>query len=102
MKTSDIKIGETYMFFATDSPARKHLEGCAFKVIEIKPVWRRSGRMSRKVKRFFNEDGIGARADELEEFNFESNEPNPRRFLNLFCNYKNVCNLDASNKLTTK
>jgi hypothetical protein len=65
MKSSDIKTGETYMFVATDSPARKHLEGQPFTVYEIKAVWRRI-RGTRKVKRFFNEDGVGARADELE------------------------------------
>lgn len=65
MRGSEIKQGETYMFVATDSPARKHLEGQPFTVVEIKAVWRRV-RGTRKVKRFFNEDGVGARADELE------------------------------------
>jgi hypothetical protein len=67
MNTKDIKQGETYMFVGTESPARKHLEGEPFTVVEIKAVWRRMQRKgSRKVKRFFNADGVGARADELE------------------------------------
>lgn len=65
MKSSQIKVGETYMFVATDNPARKHLEGQPFEVTEIKAVFRRI-RGTRKVKRFFNEDGVGARAEELE------------------------------------
>lgn len=66
MKSSQIKQGETYLFVATDSQARKHLEGHPFYVSEIKAVWRRTFKQSRRVKRFFNEDGIGARAEELE------------------------------------
>jgi len=66
MRTNDIKIGETYFFLATDSAARKHLEGTNFLVTEIKPVWRRFGGASKRVKRFFNEFGEGARAEELE------------------------------------
>ena len=65
MKSSEIVQGETYLFLATDSASRKHLEGEPFTVIEIKSVWRRIGR-KRKVKRFFNEAGDGARAEELE------------------------------------
>lgn len=68
MKSSDIKTGETYFFVATDSPARKHLEGTEFTVFEIKKVWRRFKR-SKLVKRFFNEAGEGARAEELEPLN---------------------------------
>jgi uncharacterized protein YifE (UPF0438 family) len=66
MKSSEIKAGQTYMFVATESPARKHLEGQPFTVVNIEAVWRKVFRRSKKVKRFFNEDGIGARADELE------------------------------------
>lgn len=66
MKAIDIQVGETYMFVATDAPARKSLEGHPFKVVDIRPVWRRRDKISRRVKRFFNEDGVGARADELE------------------------------------
>lgn len=66
MKSSDIKEGETYMFMGSESPARAHLAGTHFKVTEIKAVWRRQFKQSKRVKRFFNEDGIGARADELE------------------------------------
>lgn len=71
MKTNEIKEGETYLFIGTDSPARKALEGQPFKVVEIKAVWRRRFKQSRRVKRFFNEDGIGARADELEPMDVE-------------------------------
>lgn len=59
------------MFVATDSPARKHLEGTEFTVQEIRPVWRRQFKQSKKVKRFFNADGVGARADELEPLGTE-------------------------------
>lgn len=72
MKSSEIKIGETYTFVATESQARKHLEGQPFTVVEIKPVWRRLFKQSKRVKRFFNEDGIGARADELEPMDDET------------------------------
>lgn len=67
MKASDIKIGETYLFIGSDSPARKHLEGTSFTVTEVKSVWRRANKTSRRVKRFFDANGIGARADELGE-----------------------------------
>lgn len=67
MKSSEIKVDETYLFLATDSPARKHLEGQEFTVVRIEAVWRRLKKKgSRRVKRFFNEDGVGARAEELE------------------------------------
>lgn len=66
MKSRDIKQGETYMFMATDSVVRKNLEGTEFTVINIQSVWRRRFKQSRRVKRFFNQDGIGARAEELE------------------------------------
>lgn len=73
MKGSEIKQGETYMFVATDSPARKHLEGQEFTVVEIKAVFRRLFKKgTRKVKRFFNEDGVGARAEELEPLDSKS------------------------------
>jgi hypothetical protein len=67
MKSADIKIEETYLFVATDSPARKHLEGQEFTVVRSEFVWRRVKKKgSRRVKRFFNEAGDGARAEELE------------------------------------
>lgn len=66
MNGKEIKTGETYFFVATDSSARKHLEGTEFTVFEIKHVWRRRNKKSRQVKRFFNEFGEGARAEELE------------------------------------
>lgn len=66
MKASDIKEGETYMFVATDAATRKHLEGEPFTVVRIQAVWRKVFKSSRKVKRFFNDAGDGARAEELE------------------------------------
>jgi hypothetical protein len=75
MNASEIKVGETYMVVATLSDQRKHLEGLPFEVVEIREVWRgrKWGRAKKhKVKRFFNEDGIGARPEELEPLNDES------------------------------
>lgn len=66
MKSGDIRIGATYMFVATDNPTRKHLEAQPFTVTEIKPVWRKVYKSSRKVNRYFNENGDAARAEELE------------------------------------
>jgi hypothetical protein len=66
MRSKDIKVGETYLFLATDSQARKHLEGLPFKVDRIEPVWRRLGGRSRRVKRYYNQEGDAARAEELE------------------------------------
>lgn len=78
MKGSDIKIGETYQFMGSENPARAHLAGQPFTVTEIIPVWRRLNKVSRKTKRFFNADGIGARADELEPMDDDqSQEPPP-------------------------
>lgn len=68
MKQSEIVIGETYLFVATDSQARKHLEGQPFTVTKKEAVFRKVYRKgARKVNRFFNLDGIGARAEELGE-----------------------------------
>jgi hypothetical protein len=73
MNASEIKVGETYMFVATLSDERKHLEGLPFRVVEIKDVWRKFGHLpAARVKRFFNEEGDGARADELEPLNDEN------------------------------
>jgi len=66
MKSADIKVGETYRFMGSESPTRAHLAGEEFTVVNIENVWRRLKKGRRKVKRFFNEDGVGARADELE------------------------------------
>lgn len=78
MKGGDIKQGETYMFVATDSPERKDLEGQEFTVVQIKPVWRRfKGKGTRKVKRYFNADGVGARAEELEPQDSETTTEKP-------------------------
>lgn len=66
MKGSQIIIGQTYLFVATEALGRKHLEGMAFTVIEKKAVFRRLKKGHRKVNRFFNEDGVGARPEELE------------------------------------
>lgn len=76
MKAADIIIGETYLFVATESAARKHLEGQPFTVTGKRAVWRRLSKSSRRVNRFFNEDGIGARPEELEPLDGTAgNEP---------------------------
>jgi len=68
MRTKDLVDGETYLFVATDSPARAHLVGRPFTVAYRKAVFRRfRGQGTRKRLRFFNEDGVGARAEELDE-----------------------------------
>jgi hypothetical protein len=78
MKSADIKQDETYLFVGTDSPARKHLEGEEFTVTRIEYVWRRLKKKgSRRVKRFFNEAGDGARAEELEPLDRENTQENP-------------------------
>ncbi len=66
MKGTDISIDETYLFLATDSPARKHLEGMAFTVVRKELVYRRLKKGTRKTYRYFNDDGVGARAEELQ------------------------------------
>lgn len=77
MKGNQIQVGGTYMFVATDSPGRKHLEGQPFTVERIEAVWRRRFKQSRKVKRFFNEDNVGARAEELEPLDSEKPTEKP-------------------------
>lgn len=68
MKQSDIVIGDTYLFRATDSPERLYLIGEPFTVVSKKAVFRKFGRKgTRKVNRFFNDDGVGARPEELGE-----------------------------------
>lgn len=67
MEQKDIKVGETYLFVATLSKHRKHLEGQPFTVTEKSKVWRAQTLSRRhKVWRIFNVDGVGARPDELE------------------------------------
>lgn len=70
MKRDDVEVGETYLFIGSDSPKRKHLAGQAFTVVSKDQVYRkvsyRHKKRSMKVTRFFNEDGVGARAEELE------------------------------------
>lgn len=72
MLKSEIEVGETYYFVGSDSPTRKHLAGLPFKVVKKERVFRkqayRRGKRAGTVKvlRFFNDDGIGARAEELE------------------------------------
>lgn len=66
MRSKDIKEGETYLFVATTSETRKHLEGTQFTVYEKRLVFRRLQKGRKKVYRYFNEDGIGARPEELE------------------------------------
>jgi hypothetical protein len=69
MKRDDIEIGETYLFMGSDSPKRKHLAGQPFTVTSKDQVYRkvsyRHKKRSMKVTRFFNDDGVGARAEEL-------------------------------------
>jgi predicted RNA-binding Zn-ribbon protein involved in translation (DUF1610 family) len=69
MKRDDVEVGETYLFIGSDSPKRKHLAGQAFTVVSKDQVYRkvsyRHKKRSMKVIRFFNDDGIGARAEEL-------------------------------------
>src|SRR5688572_6619319 len=72
MLKHEIQVGETYYFVGSDSPTRKHLAGQPFTVVRKERVFRkmpyRRGRKAGTVKvlRFFNDDGIGARAEELE------------------------------------
>ena len=77
MKSNEIKTGETYTFMGSESPARSHLAGEPFTVVEIKNVWRRVNKGRRKVKRFFNADGVGARADELEPIDEPRDDEKP-------------------------
>lgn len=71
MKKQDIELGVTYLFMGSESPKRKHLAGQPFTVVTIDKVYRkvsyRHKKRLMKVTRFFNEDGIGARAEELGE-----------------------------------
>jgi hypothetical protein len=67
MKGTDIVQGQEYLFLATESPARQSLIGKRFTVVEIRRVWRRKNRRRVQTMRYFNEDGVGARADELAE-----------------------------------
>lgn len=70
MKRDDVEVGETYLFIGSDSPKRKHLAGQAFTVVSKDRVYRkvsyRYKKRSMKVTRFFNDAGVGARAEELE------------------------------------
>lgn len=67
MKGKDIQEGGTYHFVGSDNPERQHLAGQAFTVTTIRPVFRRFKiKGTRKVNRYFNADGVGARAEELE------------------------------------
>lgn len=67
MQAKDIKVGETYLFVATTAVTRKHLEGQPFTVVNKRKVWRAQTSSRRhQVWRIFNDDGVGARPDELE------------------------------------
>lgn len=68
MRQRDIKIGDTYMFVATENPSRKHLEGLPYTVVDRKPVFRRqhNAKKASRVYRFLNDNGDEASADELE------------------------------------
>ena len=67
MLAKEIQDGTTYLFVATDSVARQSLVGYPFTVQYRKAVFRKfKGQATRKRLRFFNYDGVGARAEELE------------------------------------
>lgn len=67
MHKTDIVDGDTYLFVATDNPTRAHLVGHVFTVRYRRAVFRKfKGQATRKRLRFFNDDGVGARAEELE------------------------------------
>lgn len=78
MLNADIQEGQTYLFIGSESPKRAHLAGEPFTVARIERVYRkvryRAGKRSAKVLRFFNDDGIGARGDELEPLPGEGSE----------------------------
>lgn len=78
MLKADVQVGETYLFTGSSSPKRQHLAGELFTVHDAKQVWRKMtymrGRRTTKTWRFFNEDGIGARAEELEPLPGEGHE----------------------------
>jgi hypothetical protein len=69
MKRDDIEVGETYLFVGSDSPKRKHLAGQPFTVVSKDRVYRkvkyRHKNRTMKVTRFFNDEGVGASAEEL-------------------------------------
>lgn len=66
MQKRDIDDGETYLFIGTTSAEREHLVGRPFTVSYRKAVFRKAGGRTGKRIRFFNHDGVGARAEELE------------------------------------
>lgn len=67
MLVKEIEDGTTYLFVATDNVARQALVGYPFTVQYRKAVFRKfKGQATRKRIRFFNDDGVGARAEELE------------------------------------
>lgn len=67
MNQPDIVIGTTYLFMVTRSWKKKELEGKPFKVVSSRLVWRYvHGHSWTKQRRFYNAEGYGARADELE------------------------------------
>lgn len=67
MLVKEIEDGATYLFVATDSADRQPLVGYPFTVQYRKAVFRKfRGQATRKRLRFFNDDGVGARAEELE------------------------------------
>lgn len=89
MRSNEIKVGETYTFVGSENQARAHLAGEPFTVTEIRPVWRRLHKQSRKVKRFFNADGVGARADELEPIDQETTTTDPKALNDISGPYDN-------------
>lgn len=72
MLKADVQVGETYLFIGSDNAKRQYLTGQPFKVERADKVFRKiswnHSKRSVKSLRFFNADGIGARAEELEPY----------------------------------
>lgn len=67
MKQSEIKVGATYLFVATDDPLRQHLAGKPFHVTGTRQDMRKMhGRRKPPRLKFLNGNGVYARAEELE------------------------------------
>src|ERR1700749_5089465 len=86
MLKEDIIIGETYLFVGSDSPTRAHLAGSHFTVVRKDRVFRKavysgSKKRTRKGLRFFNDDNIGARAEELEPLKAEEIQHDPSCYI---------------------
>jgi hypothetical protein len=67
LKHEDIEVGGTYLL-VTDNLTRRYLSGHPFTVKERRKVWRAQTTGLRiKVWRYYNEDAVAVRADELQE-----------------------------------